>query len=325
MFTISDTQNSINQSAFLQLTESEREKLYRDANIEADCTTVDTMNSWGMYQKASLHGPAIISGYMDVATQRRVIDDKIKQLQQQGRLLQQHQFKTADSWIKKSQFGRILGSDYLAAKIHQLSLKRMKVPNKIAVFKETADDKELVMKLFQGLSFDEVESDQLDIYAERIESVDRKLTDEEVDELVRLLDASGYTDLWPENFILAKDGLYFIDTEFKSFAEVPEWGKLMRLTSIVESPEFLQKLVVSKFESTQMHPYEIQNSRCAVIQKIIKFYEKARDEGKIEEENLKFLQKAQEIQTLYKRVGTDVRLTMLKPTKLSFNLQKSHQ
>ena len=308
----------LNRNLFFQLPEREQEKLYRDANIKADCKAVEAMNEWGMHQKFPLYGPAIISGYMDVATQRGIINDKLKQLQQQGRLLEHHQFEVTNAWIKKSQLGRILGRDYLEEKIQLLALKYMKVPNKIAVFKEAANSSKLVIKLFQGVHFDETESDQLDIYAERIKPIDRKLTNEEVEELFKLLAASGYADITSENFIIAADGLYFIDTEFSAFAEEPDWSKLKRLASKVESPEFLQQLITTKTESATLPSCELKNSHYGMIKRIIQIYEKACKDGGIESEELEILQQARELEALYKRVGADVRLTVFNPTELIF-------
>ena len=68
-------------------------------------------------------------------------------------------------------------------------------------------------------------SDQITVYAEKIEHVNRKLTREEIAELVKLVVHAHFTDMGPlddkkkipDNFILTETDIYFIDTEFKSF------------------------------------------------------------------------------------------------------------
>ena len=55
------------------------------------------------------------------------------------------------------------------------------------------------------------------LYVREIKEVDRKITREEADEFIEMITDSNYTDLNVENFILATDGIYVIDTELKSF------------------------------------------------------------------------------------------------------------
>ena len=57
-------------------------------------------------------------------------------------------------------------------------------------------------------------AEQFDVYAEKIPSVDRKISEVERDELF-LLFSKLFTDrVSPKNYIIAEDGVYIIDTAF---------------------------------------------------------------------------------------------------------------
>ncbi len=55
------------------------------------------------------------------------------------------------------------------------------------------------------------------VYAERIQCANRRITLTEVSELLRLFEATGCSDIHWGNIIVAEDGVYIIDTEFRNF------------------------------------------------------------------------------------------------------------
>ncbi len=79
----------------------------------------------------------------------------------------------------------------------------------------------------------------LKIFAEEIEEDNRLISFKEAEELITLIEASGFSDIKAANFIIAKDGIYFVDTEFNSFAGC--FGTLFRLESMVR-PEDQPKI-----------------------------------------------------------------------------------
>ncbi len=115
---------------------------------------------------------------------------------------------------KEHQIGRIQGKNFIEKLVKENDLKHIKVPKKIAVINQdtisfrVATNLELIPKV-----------DQLTIYAERIEPLKRKLSLQEAIEFMTVLEKTGYSDFVAfQNFFFAKDGIYFIDTEFKDFS-----------------------------------------------------------------------------------------------------------
>src|SRR5262249_19925980 len=89
----------------------------------------------------------------------------------------------------------------------------------------------------------EEERDQLTIFAERIEPVSRKLSLEEGIEFMIILEKSGYNDCGGQNFIFAKDGIYFIDTEFGNFDPTdPKFGSIESIKNLLD-PKDVEKFL----------------------------------------------------------------------------------
>lgn len=181
----------------------------------------------------SFIGPTIISNFMDIATKHDIILHFLKELRKSNRLLTMREFRSLPSkgWVKKDQLNRILGCDHLMQKIRENNLKHIKVPLKVAVVKQTKSLKVSGWHYIDNLY--DIQSDQIRIYAERITSVDRKLSREEIDEIIQVIATSQFADLWPSNIVLADDGIYFIDTEFKSFTGSLCWANMERFESLV--------------------------------------------------------------------------------------------
>jgi hypothetical protein len=75
------------------------------------------------------------------------------------------------------------------------------------------------------------------VYAEKIERVDRKISREEMEELIQIMEVTKFADFQTANFIVASDGIYFIDTEYKSFTLEQEWGKASRLEVFLDAQD----------------------------------------------------------------------------------------
>ncbi len=219
---------------FNTLDESGREALYQAANESHDVDLVRKLNEMGMKPWVpSFSGPTIVSSYMDIATKHDVIFGFLNTLRETGKLLTEGEFESLSSkkWMKKDGFSRLIGCDHLTQIITELGLKHIKVPLKIAVVQE-ADSLEVSGWNYRGNLFD-IDSDQLTVYAERITSEYRKLSRDEIDELIQVIAASNFVDLWPANIVVAKDGIYFIDTEFKSFEGRTQWEKMQRFMPLI--------------------------------------------------------------------------------------------
>lgn len=223
--------------------------IYQEANETHNVDLVRHLNGLGMKPKVlNFAGPAIISNLMDIATKHDLIFGFLKQLRETNRLQTEKEFQPllAKKWIQKSGLGRIMGCDHLMRKIMEKELKHIKVPLKIAVVEDSGSLN--VIGRETSNNFYEVHSDQVKIYAEEIQYVERKLSRDEINELIQIIAAAHFVDLCPANIIVAENGVYLIDTEFKSFAGALRWADLQRFESLIseEDKAYFEKLVHEK-------------------------------------------------------------------------------
>ncbi|MEC7840536.1 MAG: hypothetical protein VX777_10920 [Chlamydiota bacterium] len=236
MNTITDTTLLVqNFTSFDDIT---RRAIYQEANENQDVDLVRQLNELGMTPNLpSFSGPTILSKFMDIATKHDIILHFLKELRKTNRLLTESEFQSLSSkkWFKKTQLSRILGCDHLMQKIRENKLKHIKVPLKIAVVEKTESLKVSGWDASDNLY--EVNSNQIKIFAEIITSVDRKLSREEIDEIIQVIATSNFVDMCPANIVVAEDGVYFIDTEFKSFAGSIMWYKMGRFMSLINEDD----------------------------------------------------------------------------------------
>ena len=214
---------------FSALDIEKKRALYQKANEEENIELVRQLNQLGMKPEVPpILGPSIISNLMDVATKYDILLQYFKNLRQTNRLFKEKEFENLSDkkWRQKYNFSRLLGCDHMAKKISELHLTRIKVPTKVMVVEAPehlqveAWDPEENGQLF------EIRPKQIKIYAEEIESVDRKLTRNEIDEIIQIIASANFTDMHAGQLIVAKDGIYFIDTEFRSFEGSINWAQV---------------------------------------------------------------------------------------------------
>lgn len=222
---------------FLSLQPEMKALIYRTANNFNNIPFVSRLNSLGMTTPSrSIKAPGILSEFMDVASIHQTILKYLKQLRQEGKLLTRPEFEQqkSASWRKKSNFTRILGSNYLSQLIDKLGLKYIKVPEKKVVIESIDQELSFTVAPYQE-DLMAIYSNGTSIYAQEIQSTERFLTREEINELFILIEASNYIDLWAHNFIVGTNEIYFIDTEFKSFSGEIIWSKMRRLERLISS------------------------------------------------------------------------------------------
>jgi hypothetical protein len=227
---------------FLTLDVEAQRAIYQQANEDGDIEAVRGLNELGMKPPIpSFSGPSIISSFMDIASKYDAIFSFFKNLRETNRLLTEREALSLSTkeWIKKGSLSRIMGRDHLVQKIAEKNLACIKVPEKIVVITET---KELIIEGWQekarGMdSFYTLYSDQVTTYAKKIESVERKLSRKEIDELIQIIAAANFSDLNRDNIVVAQDGIYLIDTEFKSFADRISWEKMGRFNGLIDQED----------------------------------------------------------------------------------------
>lgn len=133
-------------------------------------------------------------------------------------------------------FGRLVGSLFIKRAIEKLGSQNVKVPHKMMLLSDGTENLSLDWlgrQSKRNLEFvDQVPNPVF--YVQDISKVDRLLNLNEIKELVAVLLEVGYSDIWDHNFIISHDGIYFIDTEYKSFGgEILVEEKINRLEKMV--------------------------------------------------------------------------------------------
>lgn len=225
-----------NDMDFLALTPQMQSLIYRTANNFNNIPLVTRLNALGNYNIADVFpkGPCIISLRMDIASINQILFEFLVKLRQENRLVTENEFQDLQqnqSWIKKGKkIPRILGCDYISQLTEKLNLKHIKVPEKKGVISSNTETLSIEIEEHgnNGLLVDAYAKD-ITIYAQKIQKTNRLLSREEISELFIIIEAANFTDLWDHNFIVAEDGIYFIDTEIKSFDHSICWNKMERL------------------------------------------------------------------------------------------------
>lgn len=225
--------------------------LYQEANETHNVDLVRELNEKGMKPEAPVPlKPSFISSYMDIATKHDLILGFFKELRQTGKLLTEMEFQELPpkKWIRKSNLSRLLGCDHLIQLIKKRCFKHIKTPEKKVVI-QGSDTLEIMGYDTKDGLYD-LQSKQITIYADKIKSIERKLSIEEIDEFIQTVDEANFVDLNPENIVVAEDGLYFIDTEFKSFAGTVHFGKMGRFECFIDIKDraYFRRKVTEKME-----------------------------------------------------------------------------
>lgn len=201
------------------LNERDQRIAFQLANMYTHFTVIQSFRPLGLGRQEPLlrsEGPSIFAYNMDALEMHEHLRAFLKGLRSKGLLLKNSEFTKPqrEKHIRKERdIGRILGRDYIENKARELGLKHVKVPKKIIVMD---DDAPLGLVLDPNLGI-RVYSQNAKIYAQRINASDRAIRLEEVTELLRLFEATGYSDIHWGNIIIGEDGVYIIDTEFTNF------------------------------------------------------------------------------------------------------------
>jgi hypothetical protein len=172
-------------------------------------------------------GPSLFIHSMEETEIKKIGIEFFEDLRTSGRLLTNQEFVDQNHpkgtyRDKGSDLGRIQGANYIKKVAEELGLKHIKVPKKIAVLNEGINSIQAKVSPFNL----ELSSGQVTIFAEDITPLDRGTTREEVTELLKILEATGFGDFMGENFMLGKnaqgeEGIYFVDTEYTNFRHIP--------------------------------------------------------------------------------------------------------
>lgn len=257
---------AFSEEEFTQLDQELKIKVFFAANTFGNEDIVKKLKSLGMNTIPLFWpGPGILARNMDIVTTRNVMETLLKGLRQDGLLLTKEEFSKLDKskYISKvDQIGRIQGKNFIEKLVKENGLKHIKVPKKIAVINEGLESVS-----FQVASSLELipKEDQLQIYAERVKPVNRKLSLEEAIEFMIILEKTGYSDFFGQNFFFCEDGIYFIDTEYKDFSPTrPQFGSIKSLKDYVD-PKDAEKFL-EEYEKRK-EAYDKEKELCEAQQK----------------------------------------------------------
>ncbi|EKE01048.1 MAG: hypothetical protein ACD_21C00231G0002 [uncultured bacterium] len=235
--------------------------------IEAALTTSRIDN-------ASYRGSISPVSFQDLYDNRggEVIKDWLRNLRRDEVLLTREEFeqvKKGKCWYLKSDtdtgIGRILGVKFLERAIVDLHIRHIKVPKKLIV----TDSKTIPIeiKFIWGHPTIKIDNnDYVHIYAEHIERVNRPITWDELRDLLMLVYFTRFVDIGHDNFIIAKDAIYVIDTESRNFVNylAIDNRDLFKLHRYVKNIE-------DKTEEKELHEK---------FKRLIEFIEKSSDDEK---------------------------------------------
>src|SRR5260221_7998094 len=194
---------------------------------------------------------------MDCATTNQILFDCLIKLRQENRLLTENEFQNLHAnqvWFEKEMdFTRIPGRDYILQITKNLNLKYIKVPEKKVVIKANREILSFEIGQYGNGNLVKMISEDIVICAQKIQKVDRLLSREEMTELFTIIAVANFSDLCRANFIVAEDGIYFIDTEIKSFCNIIEWGKMVRLAPFMakEDQDWFIQQIKQKFKDQE--------------------------------------------------------------------------
>lgn len=277
---------------FCQLDAISKRAFYQEANEEQKVDVVRQLNDLGMKPKApSFSGPSIVSNFMDITTKYDTILDFLKELRQTNRLLTTEEFQplSTKKWVTKAKISRILGCDHLIKKIKENHSRYIKVPLKIAVVDDTES---LIVTGWEANNHYDISLEGVKIFAEEIKSAKRKLSRDEIDELIQIIAEANFIDLCPENIVVAEDGVYFVDNELKSFAGSICWEKMYRFEDLInedDKPYFYAKVEEKMNEPKEPQECNGYNELMKILAWLNELPESTKDKNEVEELKMKIL------------------------------------
>lgn len=166
---------------------------------------------------------------MDTIEVRMAVEKHLRSLKSRGLLLFKSNFaKTRHLYMEKfeieAQIHRLQGRDWVKSNIETLQSQHIKVPKKVVVIDDSSGNSFFRIRLdwFKLLAPAQNELGAgeacVRFYAELKTPIQRLISYEEAIELLSLCVATGYRDVRAINFIVAEDGIYFIDTELNDFS-----------------------------------------------------------------------------------------------------------
>jgi len=205
---------------------------------------------------------------MDIITLSTTIENFFKGLRKNGALLTRYEFDKLDtrSYMHKpdTRFERIQGKLFIERIVKQNNFKHIKVPKKIAVLDKYTDSStreiDIAFTIDKDLTLCSDLSNRVRVYVEKIKPVQRKLSLEEAIEFMIVIEKTGYQEL-AHNYFIAKDGIYFIDTEIDAFATFRPAFEVIRTIHKLVHPEEDARRFLVEFDKREANFHKMKEER----------------------------------------------------------------
>jgi len=223
---------SFTDEEFKSLEPSFQKELYWTAHAQNHIDLVDRLNHLGMKQQPDLpQGPTPLSYNMDLVEQRKAVETYLLELRDKKRLLlpEEAPENLKSFHYNYNDFSRVPGADFVKKTVQRLGLKHVDAAETFAILKPGADT--IFIKTDHGVY---IQSDKMDIYAEKIVEKNRFVSLEEAYELLDLIEATGYADIHPGNFMVTPDKIYIVDLESTNFQKHAAYSQLGRIVGLVK-------------------------------------------------------------------------------------------
>jgi hypothetical protein len=228
-----ENNTSFSEQEYKSLSSELQEKIFFTANTYGCFELVAKLQPWRSKEKPLfLNGKHVFSGNMDIKTVKERMESYLKELRKNKLLLTKKEFEgKADDFISKgNQLGRIAGRDFVEKIAQENGLTRIKAPKKIIVINEGVTS----LTFYLSPDLEMTPKEGIEVYAQKINRIQRNLTLEEGIQMMIALEKTGFNDFAGDNFFLAEDGIYFIDTEFTNFSpETPNFSAMESIQKLL--------------------------------------------------------------------------------------------
>lgn len=247
------------EGRFGELDATLQKDIYRCANLYMHENLVAQLNGLQKREKQEWLFPlgnSILASNMDVIQIRKMLQDFLGNLKSQG-ILVSKQEAVPDQIAIKTEFGELIYQNYAEQIIQKLQLKHIKIGKSCAIARHSSSIQINIQaikskdqdNMDSSLSYIEITCKDLQVLKEEIQPVERKLSREEIEELNKFYEETGFI---PDesNTTIARDGIYLTSIQPYSYSPIrylPVLNNFLKEKVVKEDMQWLEERLSSKF------------------------------------------------------------------------------
>jgi hypothetical protein len=244
---------SFSDEDFTKLEQDVQDRIYFLANVFSSDALVKKLK-YLRVQEPPLFPPIpyveIFAHNMDRTTIRNCMQNYLTSLREKQLLLTQKEFNESDKkeYIHEkrddsfSQIGRFAVKNFIEKIAKDNGLTHIRVCKRIAVLNESVSS--ISFYLTQYLTMLPKKDDQMKIYFEPLQSIERKISLDEAIECMIILEKTGYGGKLHEKFIFTADGIYLHDTPHRGFSPSEPKFKAIEAIKTYLEPQDVEKFMM---------------------------------------------------------------------------------